>query len=192
VLVVRSITFGDAPIRPRIISLNVDDMHYARGIAEGRRHQGTPSNPDDSGYGAVAVDVVGVMAEMAVCLHYGEEYRLWVTAYKERPGAIPDIIHKGYRVSVKGTHRWERPLRLFVPAHDTTNDIYLLVSVDLAGARCGLQGWLTRRELLAYEPMGWQWTTDRPGSRKGNKRWRFVPVDDLRPCRETVRYEAMS
>lgn len=163
-------------------------MVYAGAVAEGRRDGGAPSPNDtpDAGTCNGRVHLVGVMAEMAVCLHYGEPYQLWVTAHDERPGAIPDLLHKGYRVSVKGRERWESPLDLVVPSYDTRNDIYVLVSVSVDEARCGLRGWITRDRLLTYPAKPWMWTADRPGARRPAKLRRYVPVEDLRPCRDTA------
>lgn len=157
------------------------EMAYAREIAEGR-YMVDRSRPLDSGADASQGDLVGVMAEMAVCLHYGLEYHDIVIVFDTRPGAIPDLIWRDYRVSVKGRERWSSPLDLIIPSHDIHNDIYILVSVRVSVGMCGLRGWIGRDDLLRYPEEEWKWTNDRPGAHRQAKR-RYVPVEKLRACR---------
>jgi hypothetical protein len=164
------------------VLLEPDDLAYARRIGRGRYERGGPSREPDSGKPSLRVDRVGAMAEVAVCRFYGEDPHTWVTVHLTRPGAVPDLVHKNKRVSVKGRERWVEPLDMIVPQHDTDNDVYMLVSVEFQSGVCGLQGWLYRDELLRYPLQMWQWTGDRPGSVRTALR-RYVPVADLHPCR---------
>jgi hypothetical protein len=123
------------------------------------------------------------MAEIAVCRYYGENPYYWVDVYDERPGATADLIYAGHTVSVKGRERWASPLDLIVPEHDVANDVYILVSVTLESRCCELRGWIPRQDLLRYEPEPWKWTEDRPGYATPERR-RYVPVQNLRPCRK--------
>lgn len=163
------------------ITLSDRDMEYAEQTARGRNATGGTSRPLDSGFNALRGDLVGTMAEMAVCLYYGLDYEQFVTVYATRPGAIADLTYEGYAVSVKGRERFDSP-DLVVPEKDTNNDIYLLVSVDVEKRYCLLRGWVTRKELLRYEPEGWKWAANRPGASKSKKR-RYVPFEALHPIR---------
>jgi hypothetical protein len=158
-------------------------MEYAREIGEKRHASGGPSRELYSGGDRVRNDQVGAMAEMAVCIYYGLDPGEWVTYHDKRPGAIPDLIYEGYKVSVKSSEHW-KPVTLIVPEGDTDNDIYILVSVGYDDGICGLRGWITRQDLLNHEPQPWRGPSKYPGS-KSDKRWRYVPVEDLRPCKRT-------
>jgi hypothetical protein len=166
-----------------IVTLTATEMAHAEDVATQRHALGTPSRQPDSGADPLRIDLVGAMAEIAVCNHYGEDYRRWVTVMADRPGAIPDLMHRGWKVSVKGTERWKRPLHLIIPEHDTANDIYVLVSVTPDRWTCGLQGWTTRADLLSYPPEPWKWLMDRPGQKRAGALRRYVPCEHLKPCR---------
>lgn len=166
----------------KLVTLPPGLLHYAIQVGESRHRSGSPSRTPDSGFAPIRVDLTGAVAEVAVCLFYGEDPSRWVVAHDARPGAIPDLIHAGYKVSVKGRERWDKPLDLIVPEHDVHNDIYVLVSVVLEHGVCGLRGWIPRRDLLTYPVQPWKWTTDRPGATTNAGR-RYIPVDDLKACR---------
>lgn len=167
----------------QIVPLSPPEIHYAHTIAIQRNAKGTTSRTPDSGFDPIRVDLIGTMAEIAVCVFYGEDYTTYVVAHDNRPGAIPDVMHRGYKVSVKGRDRWEEPLDLVVPEHDVQNDIFILVSVDVEEGICGLRGWVTRKELLQHPAEEWKWTNSRPGATKRGKKRRYVPLWDLRPCK---------
>lgn len=138
------------------------------------------SRPLDSGY--ADGDIIGAMAEIAVCLYFDVSYLRYVTVYAERPGAIPDLILGNYRVSVKGRTRDRLPLDLIVPSHDM-NDIYILVSVTEV---CTLWGFMRHDDLMKYPAEDWKWTSDRPGATREARR-RYVPVEKLTPVNVLLR-----
>ena len=165
----------------RIVPLTPIEASYAAMIGT-IRHLSSGSRPLNSGYDAVRGDIVGAMGEVAVCLWYGEDYRHWVKAYTARPGAIPDIMHGDWSVSVKSTEKWER-VTLFVPTHDT-NQIHVLVSVDYDDQVCALRGWVSRKDLARFPPEPWrpmQPGRPTPAQIEG-KTWHYVPLKELRPC----------
>lgn len=168
-----------------------EDMLYARRIAKERHETGGRSKPLDSGGDPIRGDLVGVMGEMAVCMIYGLHYRDYVTVYSARPGAIADIVYKGYTVSVKGRERFDNP-ELVVPDYDDKNDIYILVSVAVEKSYCEVRGWITKTELMKFEPQGWKWAQNRPGAKNARKRRRYVPLDRLRQCRPEKGREKVS
>jgi hypothetical protein len=122
------------------------------------RHRNAASRPLHSGGDQLHNDIIGTIGEVAVCLFYGEDPRRYVTAHDERPGTIPDLVHDGYRVSVKSTERFKLPLTLFVPEHDP-ND----------------RSALDRFPAEPFKRIG------QPGS-SGNGRYHYIPVGALEPC----------
>lgn len=164
-----------------LISLTTDERSRCAQIGADRMRGGNHRPPAD-GNDPLRVEIIGTMAEWAVCRHYGLDPNEWVKAYDHRTGPIPDLMHRGFRVSVKGRVRWHTPLDMIVEEHDTENDIYILVSVNPDSGQCALRGWITRDDMLRYPSEGWKWTTDRPGAYRDHKR-RYIPVEDLRPCR---------
>jgi hypothetical protein len=175
----------------RVMDIPPTFVDYANGIAKQRHARegdgGKLSRPLDSGANGLRGDQVGALAEVAVCLFYGREPEAFVLARHALPGPQPDLLYetsrRTYRVSVKGRERWIEPLDLVVPSYDVENDVYILVSVNLAAAQCALRGWIKRERLLTYPPQAWQWTDDRPGAERDALR-RYVPLADLRPCRQ--------
>ena len=166
----------------QIVPLSSQEITHAHKVAVDRNAKGTTSRPLHSGFDAIRGDLIGAMAEIAVCLFYDEDYHEHVVAYDNRPGASPDLTHKGYKVSVKGTPHWKEGIHLILPDYDTRNDIYILVSVDVEDAVCGLRGWLHVREVVTFEPSPWRGPTGMPGA-QSNKRWRYIPDWELRPCK---------
>jgi hypothetical protein len=168
----------------RSVHLHPNEATYAATIAY--RRNADRSRPMDGGGDQISDNVYGAMAEVAVCLYYGEDYRRWVTVVADQSyagrGATPDLMHDNYRVSVKSTTHWGDHIHLIVPEHDTMNDIYVMVSVDVDRAVCGIRGWVTRDTLLTYQPEPTRFFRGRPA--QGSSRlWRYIPVRDLRPCR---------
>lgn len=163
------------------IALTPRQRAYATHIGK-QREAMARSRPLDSGYSDG--DVIGAMAEIAVCLYFDVSYLRFVTVYDERPGAIPDLCLGDYTVSVKGRTRNTLPLDLIVPAHDTHNDMYILVSVNygtlVESGVCRLWGYIRRNDLLQYPVEEWKWTTDRPGAKREATR-RYIPVQKLTP-----------
>lgn len=157
------------------------EIEYAQDMAVARHTTGSASKTLDSGFDAVGGDLIGVLAEMAVCIAYGVRYEEFVTVYKSRPGAIPDVIYEGYKISVKGTPIFTSP-HLIIPDYDVNNDIYVLVSVQVDKGYAQLRGWIPRDELLTYQTEEWKWYYDRPGAARKKLR-RYVPLGDLRQCR---------
>lgn len=149
------------------------------------RYQANPSRTPWVGTDPEITDIIGAMGEVAVCVYYGEDYEAQVLgALANRPRGDTDLAHRGWRVNVKSTKHWGengRRLTLYVSEHDD-NDAYFLVSVDAERGRCGLRGWISRRELMRYPVKGWQGDQSMPGASYGN-RYRFVPVQELRPCK---------
>jgi hypothetical protein len=141
------------------------------------RHRNAASRPLHSGGDQLHNDIIGTIGEVAVCLFYGEDPRRYVTAHDERPGTIPDLVHDGYRVSVKSTERFKLPLTLFVPEHDP-NDVFVLVSV--AATFCRLHGWCDRSALDRFPAEPFK-RIGQPGS-SGNGRYHYIPVGALEPC----------
>jgi hypothetical protein len=168
-----------------LVTLDAELMMYAFDVAY-QRHTVRPSRPTpNSDRSLLHIDQVGAIAEVAACLFYGEDPYHWVRTYAERPGISADLEHAGYRVSVKGTDRWDEHLFLRARGDDTHNDIHLLVSVDMATANCGMRGWITKQELLRYpvEAFRAHTPTAGPPTAKG---WRYVPTSELRPCRKAA------
>lgn len=159
--------------RTRYVELTPAQVAYANKIGLGR-HTVAPAKKLVSQGDMARTDIVGAMAEVAVCVYYEEDIHQ-VAVYDSRPGCTPDVVHKGWKVSVKATERWGS-VRLIVPEEDE-NDIYILASVKMEGV-VGLRGWLTHQEILKYEPT---WLD--LGKPKSERRYRYVSVYDLRRCR---------
>jgi len=155
-------------------------MAEIRALAQARYEAG-PVNPLVSGKDPLHNEVVGLMAEMAVCCYYGVGDEQVRTVYAIRPGAIPDLTMHGLTISVKATEYWHEPLHLIIPERDLGKDAYILVSVNVAGKYAGLRGWIDHRRLVAY-PLT---NTTLNGRREAGKAWRHVPLSGLRECRLT-------
>jgi hypothetical protein len=169
-----------------LVTLDAELMMYAFDVAY-QRHTVRPSRPTpNSDRSLLHIDQVGAIAEVAACLFYGEDPYHWVQTYAERPGISADLEHAGYKVSVKGTDRWDDHLMLRARGDDTHNDIHVLVSVELATGKCAMRGWLTRQELLRYPVEAFRQHTPTPGPPTA-KGWRYVPTSELRPCRKTTK-----
>ena len=175
---------ADPARRDSGITLTPDQLKFCAGIGRGRHNSGSPSRQSDSGFSGLRVDLVGCMAEVAVCLFYGLDYEEQVTIHESRPGAIPDVKLGKWKVSVKGRERFDSPLDLVIGENDVHNHIYLLCSVNIETGFVLLRGYVTRPELMKYPLEEWKWTSDRPGAAKRGKRRRYVPVEDLRPCKK--------
>lgn len=157
-------------------------IEHAWEVGRARHASGTPSRPLDSGLSALEGDVLGAMAEIAVCDVYGGDWANQVASYEERPtDDLTDLLLRGKRIGVKGRARFEMPLDMVVPDYDTQNHLWFLCSVRVDTGFVLIRGFITRPELLEYEPEEWKWTEDRPGARKTNKRRRYIPCEDLHP-----------
>jgi hypothetical protein len=146
-------------------------MNFAVSVGEDRRK--AQKSRDLIGEGPkLRTDIVGAMAEVAVCVFYGEDPRDQPYPWEGRWGNTPDLILRNHSVGVKGTEHWTGKLTLFVPALDPS-DLFVLVSVDVEKQKCGLQGWASRSDLGGYEPVkdGWRMV-------------RKIPVAALRECKE--------
>jgi hypothetical protein len=167
----------------RWIFLDEEEITLANTVAIERHTTGGKSRDLHSGFEPKRQDVVGAMAEIATCLWYDLNPHEWVKVYDERPkGSDPDLIYKGFKVSVKGTEWWN-PCTLMLPEYDTANDIYILVSVDPDTGHCGMRGWIKRPDLLKRELVPWKGKSDVPGANR-NVKWWYIPLNELAPCQE--------
>jgi hypothetical protein len=162
------------------IRLTEPQMRYAAQVGYGRTHS-SRSNPLDNGGDSYMNDVRGAMAEIAVCLAAGVDYREQVMVYEERPGVSPDLVVKGKKVQVKATTYNGPDPHMVIPERDTDNDLYVLCIVDAEPGIVHIIGYVTRAQLLTYEPEGWKWTKDLPGASKFKKKRRYVPASSLTP-----------
>ena len=85
-------------------------------------------------------------------------------------GVQADLSLRGHSIAVKATIRWDPPMTIYLPAEDPSS-IAMLVSVNPDRGICGLQGWVSKKDLHRYEPI---YEFDR---------WvRHIPWYDLHPC----------
>ena len=152
---------------------------YALWVAEQRMEAGLSKAPRGTAPNQ-RVDDIGALAEVAVCLHYGEDPHRWVRCLPGRPACAPDFEHDGYTVGVKGTGIWNDPL-LTVASHDE-NAIHVLCSVHPDSGKCGLWGWITRQELKQYPIEARRDDLRHPARQVAGKGWIYVPVGALHPC----------
>jgi hypothetical protein len=163
------------------IRLTTEQIEWAIKVARGREECSDGYTPPDNGEDSLKGNLRGAMAEIAVCVAAGIPYREHVDVYANRPGASPDLVVKGYKVSVKSCKKWVTNPSLIVMEKDTENDLYVLVRVDENPGLCEILGYVTKKQLLTYEPEVWKWDATRPGAKKPKKKRRYVPMEDLTP-----------
>lgn len=163
------------------VTLGAGHIRHARQIGRGRHGCAGGSNPLDSGEEAIRADVRGAMAEIAVCIAARVPMREHVEVYEKRPGASPDLVVGGRKVSVKSKKHWlpDYKCHLVVPEWDVENDLYVLVKVNEDEGLAWIMGYITRTDLLLYEPEEWKWDRSRPGAKKPQKKRRYVPLGAL-------------
>lgn len=170
---------------PTPVDLDIQAMKHAWSVASGRHNTGGPSREPDSGFDPIRVDVVGAMAEIAICKLYGVDYTDQVKVEKNRPrGDLTDLRINGYKLGVKGRERFDNPM-MVVPEYDDKCDLYFLCSVNPEEGYVEVRGYCTRNTLKQIEPEEWKWTNNRPGAKKKAKR-RYVPLEMLTECRPPI------
>jgi hypothetical protein len=170
----------------RFVALTAEQVAHAAMVGQGREDAVAGWATPDNGKDSVTMNTMGAMAEIAVCLYYGVDWKTTVNVLDHRPGHIPDVVIQGWKVSVKATNTWNNPT-LIAPANDTANHAWMLVSVDVDDGVCGLRGWIDRPRLLTYPAEAWRqwgkWPDRYPGKDRPQKLRRYVPCADLMSCK---------
>jgi len=90
--------------------------------------------------------LVGVVAEAAVCKHYGKKVDRSVLPGGDRHR--PDLTVEGVTVEVKASQHWPPHLRINIEADEFQSDIAFVVFVDVEKREASIWGWVSREEFM--------------------------------------------